>query len=187
MPPTAVTVATNAKLLPAGAPAASLLAGALALRLQFVVVAVVVAPSVARCTSLAFVWPSLEAVAKLRRTSSAAVPPSKLPTAAARLAGAKTCSCPATALTSAQSTKVRRPALPPLDCRVVQPIALPLASRSGPLKVSSDPGVLVPPPPPRANLPLGQDAVAPLAWIVLTLATPVAPLGPVAPVCPAGP
>ena len=123
------------------------------------------------------------------RASSTSEPESKLPTATVRLLGA---AAPpdggvTSAMTSAQMTYEVKPALPPPLCATLHPIARPLESRAGTLDARKEPALVVPPPPPIANLPVGHIADGPFAWIVMTFAIPGAPVGPVGPAGPAGP
>src|SRR5438876_845919 len=94
-----------------------------------------VAPRNERSTPYAVMGVFVAGVVNVRRTSSARVPESKLPTAAARLFGAIAVPGVPTAVTSAQRTYVVSPAVPPELCAVVQPMDRPLESSTGALDV----------------------------------------------------
>src|SRR5205823_12734401 len=90
-------------------------------------------------------------------------------------------------------TYVVKPSGFPDVCCVVQPIERPSLSCIGTLVVSAEPVSVVAPPPPSANLPVGQVAALPGDVTVMIPAIepppagPVGPVGPVAPFAPAGP
>jgi len=183
VPPTAPAI-TN--VVPAGCPVVSLSAGAALPSVQLVELAVTLAPRNERCTVYVVFGVLGAAVVNVRLTSSGSVPPSILPTVAARLAGAS-CAVPPVAVASAHTTHTVRPALPPVLWVTFHPIERPLESRTGAFPVRFEPGFVVEPPPPRATFPVGHRTPEPLAWIVIRDATPDEPVGPVAPVGPCRP
>src|SRR5438067_5249567 len=85
-------------------------------------------------------------------------------------------------------TYVVKPSGFPDVCCVVQPIERPSLSCIGTLVVSAEPVSVVAPPPPSANLPVGQVAALPGdVTVMMPAIEPPPPAGPVPPVAPVGP